>query len=69
MTEHNRPLFEGISTHPMGITSVFQEKPTKYMMLLSFAQEILREEGSLSSADREVIAAYTSKLNGCEYCC
>ena len=69
MTEHNRPLFEGISTHPMGITAVFQEKPNKYMMLLSFAQEILREEGSLSSADREVIAAYTSKLNGCEYCC
>jgi uncharacterized peroxidase-related enzyme len=53
----------------MGITSVFQEKPSKYMMLLSFAQEVLREESSLSSIDREVIAAYTSKLNGCEYCC
>jgi uncharacterized peroxidase-related enzyme len=68
MTEHNRPLFEGISTNPMGIRSVFQERPKKYMMLLSFAQEILREESSLSTADREVIAAYTSKLNGCEYC-
>lgn len=53
----------------MGITAVFQEKPIKYMMLLSFVQEILREEGSLSSLDREIIAAYTSKLNGCEYCC
>jgi uncharacterized peroxidase-related enzyme len=53
----------------MGITSVFQEKPSKYMMLLSFAQELLREESSLSTTDREVIAAYTSKLNGCEYCC
>lgn len=69
MTQHNRPLFEGISDHPMGITAAFQERPSKYMMLLSFAQEILREEGSLSSVDREIIAAYTSKLNGCEYCC
>ena len=69
MSQHDRPLFEGLSTHPMGITAVFQEKPTKYMMLLSFAQELLREESSLSSIDRETIAAYTSKLNGCEYCC
>lgn len=69
MTQHNRPLFDGISDHPSGITAAFQERPAKYMMLLSFAQEILREEGSLSSVDREVIAAYTSKLNGCEYCC
>jgi uncharacterized peroxidase-related enzyme len=69
MTIHNRPFFEELSNHPMGITSVFQEKPSKYMMLLSFAQELLREESSLSNTDREVIAAYTSKLNGCEYCC
>ena len=39
------------------------------MMLMTFAQEILREESHLSAADREVIAAYTSSLNGCQYCC
>ena len=46
-----------------------QERPSKYMMLMSFAQEVLREDSHLSAVDREVIAAYTSKLNGCEYCC
>ena len=51
-----------------GIGTVFRERPTKYMMLLSHAQEILREPAHLSAADREVIAAFTSKLNGCQYC-
>ena len=37
-------------------------------MLLAHAQEILREPSHLSAADREVIAAFTSKLNGCQYC-
>jgi uncharacterized peroxidase-related enzyme len=53
----------------MGIVGVFQERPNKYMMLLSFAQEILREESHLPSVDRETIAAFVSNLNGCQYCC
>jgi uncharacterized peroxidase-related enzyme len=69
MTTHNRPQFGSLTNNPMGIVGVFQERPNKYMMLLSFAQEILREESHLSPTEREIIAAYTSKLNGCEYCC
>jgi len=69
MTNHNRPQFRLLDKNPQGIVGVFQERPSKYMMLLSFAQEILREDSFLSATEREVIAAYTSKLNGCQYCC
>jgi uncharacterized peroxidase-related enzyme len=50
------------------ITDVFFQRPNKYMVTLTLAQELLREESHLSPKDREVIAAYTSYLNGCEYC-
>jgi len=66
---HDRPQFSTLAAGQAGIGSVFQERPTKYMMLLSFAQEVLREASHLSPTEREVIAAYTSRLNGCDYCC
>lgn len=69
MTTHHRPQFANLSAGHAGIGNVFQERPGKYMMLLAFAQEVLREASHLSPTQREVIAAYTSKLNGCEYCC
>jgi len=69
MSTHDRPQFAGLSGSRAGIGAVMQERPSKYMMLMSFAQEVLREDSHLSAVDREVIAAYTSKLNGCEYCC
>lgn len=69
MNSKQRPQFQDFSDPSAGIGTVFRERPTKYMMLLSHAQEILREPAHLSAADREVIAAYTSKLNGCQYCC
>lgn len=68
MDSHDRPRFQGLTDETAGIGTVFRERPGKYMMLLSHAQEILREPSCLSPADREVIAAYTSKLNGCQYC-
>lgn len=68
MSTHDRPRFHRFTDPAAGIGTVFRERPTKYMMLLTHAQEILREPSHLSAADREVIAAYTSKLNGCRYC-
>ncbi len=62
-----RPNFLTLN-NPKGITDVFLEKPNKYMMALSLAQEVLREPSALSPQDRELIAAFTSKLNNCEYC-
>jgi uncharacterized peroxidase-related enzyme len=52
-----------------GIGDVFMERRNKYMPALVLAQEFLREPSFLNPKDRELIAAYTSKLNGCEYCC
>lgn len=50
------------------IVDVFMQRPSKYMMLLSFAQEILRENSFLSKQDRELIATFTSNLNDCKFC-
>ena len=68
MSTASRPQFQGFTDTTAGIGTVFRERPDKYMMLLTHAQEILREPAHLSAADREVIAAFTSKLNGCQYC-
>lgn len=68
MGTHDGPIFHGLSDHPAGIGAVIGERPDKYSMLMTFAQEILREEGHLPAADRELIAAFTSSLNGCGYC-
>ena len=51
-----------------GIVDIFQENPNKYMPSLTLAQQILREPANLSSAERELIAAFTSSLNKCNYC-
>lgn len=51
-----------------GIVDVFMEKPNKYKAALMLAQDVLREQGDLSPMDREIVAAYTSSLNGCKYC-
>jgi len=50
------------------ISDVFMQQPNKFMPLLSFAQEILREPGHLDPKDRELIAAFTSSLNSCKFC-
>ncbi len=50
------------------ISDVFMQQPNKFMPLLSFAQEILREPGQLDPKDREFIAAFTSSLNSCKFC-
>jgi uncharacterized peroxidase-related enzyme len=50
------------------IADVFMQQPNKFMPLLSFAQEILREPGQLDPKDREFIAAFTSSLNSCKFC-
>jgi uncharacterized peroxidase-related enzyme len=42
--------------------------PKRYGAALTLAQEMLREPASLEPVEREVIAAFTSCLNGCHYC-
>ncbi|MFM9082975.1 MAG: carboxymuconolactone decarboxylase family protein [Actinomycetota bacterium] len=68
MATDDRPIFPGLSDHPAGIGAIIRDRAGKYSMLMTFAQEILREDSHLPAADRELIAAFTSTLNGCRYC-
>jgi uncharacterized peroxidase-related enzyme len=52
----------------VGVGDIFVANPKMYRPLMTFVQEIMREESSLDPATREVIAAFTSYLNKCEYC-
>lgn len=50
------------------IVNIFMQNPERYMMLLSFAQNILRKDSFLNVSERETIAAFTSSLNKCKFC-
>ena len=43
-------------------------RPKASYHLARFSHEIMHEDAPISSAMRELIAAYTSFLNGCEFC-
>ena len=49
-------------------TFKFSNDAEKARAIFSVAQEVLRETSVLSSADRELIAAFTSSLNQCKFC-
>jgi uncharacterized peroxidase-related enzyme len=50
------------------IMNIFMENQNRFLPILDFAENILREESFLSPADREFIAAFTSSLNQCKFC-
>ncbi len=52
-----------------GITGLFAFCPQTTKPLMELAQILLRGESTLSAAERELIAAYVSWLNKCEFCC
>ena len=53
-----------------GIRDVLQfpNDNNKAKIIFSVAQEVLREQSSLSTSERELIAAFTSSLNKCNFC-
>jgi uncharacterized peroxidase-related enzyme len=51
-----------------GIWSLLAFRPKAALYLVRFTQEMMHEEASISVALRELIAAYTSSLNRCEFC-
>lgn len=51
-----------------GIRSLVLFRPETGKHLYELAQVLLREESPLSAADRELIAAYVSRLNDCYFC-
>lgn len=51
-----------------GINGPMRFRPETAGPLNALANALLAEENSLSRGDRELIAAYTSSLNECEFC-
>lgn len=47
---------------------VFLAYPRLYRPFADFTQELFRGEGPIEIADRELIFAYVSRLNACDYC-
>ena len=51
-----------------GITGLLAYRPATGQALLQLADALLRDENSLSRGERELIAAYVSSLNQCNFC-
>lgn len=47
---------------------VLGKYPRRSVLMLRLANEILREESAFSVAERELIFAYVSAQNACDYC-
>ena len=50
------------------LADLFQAFPKSVAPMMAYTNEILRGEGALSIAEREMIATYTSALNACTFC-
>ncbi len=53
--------------HP-GIGGLLRYRPQTARPLMQLAELLLRGDSTLSRGERELIAAYVSRLNDCEYC-
>ena len=51
-----------------GIRGLLAYRPETAGPLMELAQVLLRGDSTLSSGERELIAAYVSRQNECEYC-
>jgi len=51
-----------------GLLQVLQALPKAARPLLEYHEVLLRGDSPFSAADRELIAAYVSALNKCDYC-
>src|SRR5262245_17973303 len=51
-----------------GITSVFAFRPETAKPMRELAEVLLRGPNTLTSAEREMIAAYVSSRNDCHFC-
>src|SRR6266581_2981459 len=51
-----------------GLLQVFQAFPEAARPLLEYHEALLRGESAFSAGERELITAYVSGLNNCNYC-
>jgi uncharacterized peroxidase-related enzyme len=61
------PFFDYL-TDEAGVTDIARAEPEKFIHLGAFTQAVLRGPSPLSEAERELIAAYVSGVNDCQYC-
>ncbi|MDJ0717648.1 MAG: peroxidase-related enzyme [Prochloraceae cyanobacterium] len=50
------------------VVEIFQHDPSRYLPITEFIQTVMRGESSFTAGERELIAAYVSGLNACDYC-
>lgn len=60
--------FLSSSPGPTDFPEVLRQYPRRSVLMLRLANEILREESAFSVAERELIFAYVSAQNACDYC-
>ena len=51
-----------------GVADVFLRSPGLYRPLLDFIETVMHGPSELTKAEREIIAAHVSRLNGCDFC-
>lgn len=61
------PFFDHLDDDA-GVGDIARAEPEKFVHLGAFTQAVLRGELPLSVAERELIAAYVSGVNQCQYC-
>jgi uncharacterized peroxidase-related enzyme len=61
-------IFQSIDEEA-GVRHILNLRPAAGSVLAQYHQEVMRGPSSLTEAERELIAAYVSRLNECRYCC
>jgi len=62
------PFLESVPDNARPST-ILKQYPESGALIMDFTQQILRGPSSLTPAQRELNAAYTSGLNTCQFCC
>ena len=51
-----------------GVSDIFLRDPVRYLPFVQLLDNVMSKESELSKAQKEMIALYSSHLNGCHYC-
>ena len=51
-----------------GVSDIFLRDTTRYLPFAQLLNNVMSAESELSKAEKEMIALYSSHLNGCHYC-
>ena len=50
------------------VLEIFQQNSSRYLPFVKFVQNVMRGDSAFTAGERELIAAYVSGLNACDYC-